>query len=203
MVRTLLRIALANLHCWPGCGRVTAQAPRQDAQARRVGDRMKALQREAEQLATQSKTLLGDLRQLEIERDLRTEEARQAETAATAAQQSLVATSARVTELEQRATRNCQTSVASSSIFTSGVAAATPNCCSGPATFATFRGRLVRSRHSQLSTSVDCPNIARHSTPCEPSGRRSSGRRTNCARDNSRRSRRVPPPSVRLPRAPP
>ena len=52
-----------------------AQAPRQDAQARRVGDRMQALQREAEQLAAQSRTLLGDLRQLEIERDLRTEEA--------------------------------------------------------------------------------------------------------------------------------
>jgi murein hydrolase activator len=79
-----------------------AQAPRQDAQARRVGDRMKALQREAEQLATQSKTLLGDLRQLEIERDLRSEEARQAEAAAAAAQQSLVTTSARVIELEQQ-----------------------------------------------------------------------------------------------------
>ena len=81
---------------------LTAQAPRQDAQARRVGDRMKALQREAEQLATQSKTLLGDLRQLEIERDLRTEEARQAETAAAATERSLVTTSARVTDLEQQ-----------------------------------------------------------------------------------------------------
>lgn len=81
---------------------LTAQAPRQDAQTRRVVDRMKALQREAEQLAIQSKTLLGDLRQLEIERDLRSEQARQAEAAATAAQQSLVITSARVTDLEQQ-----------------------------------------------------------------------------------------------------
>jgi murein hydrolase activator len=79
-----------------------AQAPRQDAQSRRVTDRIKALQREAEQLAAQSKTLLGELRQLEIERDLRTEEARQAEAAAATAQQSLVTTSARVAELEQQ-----------------------------------------------------------------------------------------------------
>jgi len=81
---------------------LTAQAPRQDPQARRVGDRMKALQREAEQLATQSKTLLGDLRQLEIERDLRSEEATQAEAAAITTQQSLVVIAARVTELEQQ-----------------------------------------------------------------------------------------------------
>lgn len=81
---------------------LAAQSPRQDAQARRVNDRMKALQREAEQLARQAKTLLGDLRQLEIERDLRTEEARQADAAATAAQQSLVTTSGRVAELEQQ-----------------------------------------------------------------------------------------------------
>jgi murein hydrolase activator len=81
---------------------VIAQTPRQDAQSRRVGDRIKALQREAEQLATQSKTLIGELRQLEVERDLRTEEARQAEAAAASAQQALVATSARVAELEQQ-----------------------------------------------------------------------------------------------------
>lgn len=79
-----------------------AQAPRPDTPARRVNDRLQALEREAQQLATQSRTLLGDLRQLEIERDLRTEEARQAETAAVAAQQSLDAITARVATLEQQ-----------------------------------------------------------------------------------------------------
>ena len=67
-----------------------------------MDERIKALQREANQLATQSKTLLGDLRRLEVARDLHTEEARRAETAASAVQQSLLTTSARVTDLEQQ-----------------------------------------------------------------------------------------------------
>lgn len=79
-----------------------AQAPRPDTAARRVNDRLQALQREAQQLATQSKTLLGDLRQLEIERDLRSEEARQAGAAAVASQQSLDTITARVATLEQQ-----------------------------------------------------------------------------------------------------
>jgi septal ring factor EnvC (AmiA/AmiB activator) len=81
---------------------VVAQTPRPDTATRRVNDRLQALQREAQQLATQSKTLLGDLRQLEIERDLRTEEAHQAEAAAAAAQQSLDTITARVATLEQQ-----------------------------------------------------------------------------------------------------
>jgi len=62
---------------------------------------MQALQREAEQLAAQSRSLLGDLRQLEVDRDLRTEEARQAEAAANTAQQELDATTVRVEALER------------------------------------------------------------------------------------------------------
>jgi septal ring factor EnvC (AmiA/AmiB activator) len=60
------------------------------------------LQREAAQLAVQSRGLLGDLRKLEVERDLRTEEAREAEAAAATAQQSLLTTTARVAVLEQQ-----------------------------------------------------------------------------------------------------
>lgn len=81
---------------------VGAQEPRQETPTRRVGERIQALQREAEQLATQSRSLLGDLRQLEVERDLRIEEARQAEAAAAAGQQALDATTARVDALEQQ-----------------------------------------------------------------------------------------------------
>ena len=44
------------------------------ALAARATDRIKALQREAEQLAAQSTTLLGQLRQLEVTRALRAEE---------------------------------------------------------------------------------------------------------------------------------
>jgi murein hydrolase activator len=81
---------------------LSAQTPRQDTQSRRVRERIQALQREAEQLAGQSRTLLGDLHRLEVERDLRTEDAKQAEAAAAAAQQSLVTTTTRITVLEQQ-----------------------------------------------------------------------------------------------------
>jgi murein hydrolase activator len=81
---------------------IAAQSPRQDAESRRVSERIRALQREAEQLASQSKTLLVDLQRLEVERNLRTEEAKQAEAAAAAAEQSLLTTAARLTVLEQQ-----------------------------------------------------------------------------------------------------
>jgi septal ring factor EnvC (AmiA/AmiB activator) len=50
---------------------------RTEAQAERVSDRLQALQREATELANQERTLLVDLRRLEVERDLRTEQLRQ------------------------------------------------------------------------------------------------------------------------------
>jgi len=78
-----------------------AQTPASDSQARRVGDRIKALQQEAERLATQSRTLLVELRQLEVERDLRTQQAEQAEDAVAAAQQDVQDTTARIAALEQ------------------------------------------------------------------------------------------------------
>ena len=49
-----------------GSGRIAP--PRTDA--RRIDERMRALQKENEELARQSQTLLGELRKLEIERDL-------------------------------------------------------------------------------------------------------------------------------------
>ena len=48
-----------------------AQQPdraRTEALARRAGERLQALQREADSLAAQERTLLGDLRKLEVER---------------------------------------------------------------------------------------------------------------------------------------
>jgi murein hydrolase activator len=77
---------------------LAAQAP--DPQARRVDDRMRALQRENEQLARQATTLLGDLRKLEIQRDLRLQEWRQAEASAAEAQQALVHAGDRLAALE-------------------------------------------------------------------------------------------------------
>src|SRR5450631_3743912 len=60
---------------------VGAQAPaeraRTEALARRATERLQALQREADRLASEERTLLGDLRKFEIERQLRSEELKQ------------------------------------------------------------------------------------------------------------------------------
>ena len=79
-----------------------AQAP--DAQSRRVDDRIQALQRENEQLANQAKTLIADLRRLEIDRDLRVQESLQAQAAATEAQQALARANERLAAIEQERT---------------------------------------------------------------------------------------------------
>ena len=72
-----------------------------DAMARRVGDRIKALQVEADRLATQSRTLLGDLRQLELQRDIANEKVKQADAAVAQAQASLQQATDKIAALEQ------------------------------------------------------------------------------------------------------
>jgi murein hydrolase activator len=64
-----------------------AQQPAATTPAARAADRIVALRHEAEMLAAEERTLLGDLRKLEVERDLRVEEARRldAEAASVAA----------------------------------------------------------------------------------------------------------------------
>ncbi len=76
---------------------------RAEALARRAADRMLALQREADSLANQEHTLLGDLRKLEIEREIKTAELKQADAAVSRAQAELDATAARMTTLESQA----------------------------------------------------------------------------------------------------
>jgi septal ring factor EnvC (AmiA/AmiB activator) len=71
-----------------------AQAP--DPQSRRVDERLRALQRENEQLAREATTLLGQLRKLEIQRDIRVQEWMQAEAAAVEAQAAVVQASERL-----------------------------------------------------------------------------------------------------------
>jgi murein hydrolase activator len=76
-----------------------AQAP---DSARRVDERIRALQRENEQLARQTQTLVVELRRLEIERDLRVAAAQQAEAAAADARTALERTTARLATIEQQ-----------------------------------------------------------------------------------------------------
>src|SRR5580700_7997079 len=55
----------------------TADRARTEGLAQRVSERLQALQREADTLAAQEKTLLGELRGFEIQRQMRSEELRQ------------------------------------------------------------------------------------------------------------------------------
>jgi septal ring factor EnvC (AmiA/AmiB activator) len=83
-----------------------------EALARRATERLQALQREADRLAVQERTLLGELRKLEIERQLRSEEMKrlagdavkvEAELAATAERVQVLQTSERAAQPELRA----------------------------------------------------------------------------------------------------
>ncbi len=65
-----------------GATLIGAQAPdraRVQSETRRASERLLALQREADALAAQERSLLIDLRRLEVERDLRTEQLKQAQ----------------------------------------------------------------------------------------------------------------------------
>jgi septal ring factor EnvC (AmiA/AmiB activator) len=73
--------------------------------ARRVNERVLALQREADGLAREARTLLGDMRRLEVERDLAVERAAEADADVDEARAAFAAVSERLTALEhQRAT---------------------------------------------------------------------------------------------------
>ncbi len=72
----------------------------QDVQ-RRASERLRALQAEAEQLLSAEKTLLVELRRLEVERDIRLEEQREAEAGLAAATAELAATTAHLDALER------------------------------------------------------------------------------------------------------
>jgi septal ring factor EnvC (AmiA/AmiB activator) len=63
-----------------GAAGLVAQRPdraRTESQARRANERLISLQREADALAKEQRSLLGDLRRLEVERDLKSEQLRQ------------------------------------------------------------------------------------------------------------------------------
>jgi septal ring factor EnvC (AmiA/AmiB activator) len=66
----------------------------------RITDRIRALQREAERLAGESRTLVGDLRQREIDRQIKVEQLRQAEAAMSEAEKALQSTTTRLSDLE-------------------------------------------------------------------------------------------------------
>jgi murein hydrolase activator len=76
-----------------------AQAPAEPD--RRAEDRLKALQRESDALLAQERTLLGDLRRLEVQRDLKAEQRRQIEAELKQLTSELAATTEHLAALER------------------------------------------------------------------------------------------------------
>ena len=82
-----------------------AQQPdraRTEALARRAAERLQTLQREADDLASQEQSVLGDLRKLELERQIKAEEFKQADAQVQAVTADLTSATARMRELEQK-----------------------------------------------------------------------------------------------------
>jgi septal ring factor EnvC (AmiA/AmiB activator) len=79
-----------------------ADRSRTEALARRATERQQGLQREADQLASEERTLLNDLRRLEVERQIRTEDVRRASAAADEVAAELATTADRIDELERQ-----------------------------------------------------------------------------------------------------
>ncbi len=76
--------------------------PQTEALARRATERLQALQQEADQLASQERTLLNDLRRLELERQIKLENLKGVSADADKVASELAATSDRILQLEQQ-----------------------------------------------------------------------------------------------------
>jgi septal ring factor EnvC (AmiA/AmiB activator) len=99
----LALLALALALAVPPAAAQDDDRARTEAQARRAAERLQALNDEAERLAGEARSLIGDLRKLEIERQIRAEEFRQADDASKTAAAELARVDAEVTRLEQEA----------------------------------------------------------------------------------------------------
>ena len=97
----------AFVHCCIGAllsASLTAQAPeraRTEALARRATERMQALQREADRLASEERTLIGDLRKVEIDRQLKAEQLKQIDNEAGSVQTELETTARHMETLKR------------------------------------------------------------------------------------------------------
>ena len=87
------------------CSLSAQQADRSDTDAlsRRAAERLKTLHDEAERLTSQEKTLLGELRKLEVDRQIKSEEIRQAEADAVQVAAELTGLDRQIATLDQKA----------------------------------------------------------------------------------------------------
>lgn len=105
----MTRTAFALLCALAVGAALAAQAParqdrsRIDAASRRAADRLKALQKEADDLVAREQTLLNDLRKLEVERQIRVEQLAQIERDAGQTKRQLADTTKRAEDLKRTA----------------------------------------------------------------------------------------------------
>jgi septal ring factor EnvC (AmiA/AmiB activator) len=106
-LRVVLRIAaIAVLTAALGAQTpVPSERERADAAAKRTADRLRALQRESDALAAQERTLLADLRKLEVDRQIAIENLSRIE-------RDLAATSKKLDDAEARAAELARTAAA-------------------------------------------------------------------------------------------
>src|SRR4051794_34156780 len=86
-----------------GAAQTLPDRSRTEALARRAAERLQSLQREADRLASDERTLLGDLRKLDVDRQIRGEELKQAGADAAKSQAELDETTARISSLQESA----------------------------------------------------------------------------------------------------
>ena len=102
MTRRILTCAAAALALGIVLDAQTADRPQSETQALRVNERIRALQAEADKLAGEARSLLGDLRRLEVERQLQTERVAEARAAVVDAEAAIAAANGRLDALEQQ-----------------------------------------------------------------------------------------------------
>jgi len=86
-----------------GIAQTLPERARAEALARRAAERLQALQREADRLAADERTLLGDLRKLDVDRQIKAEELKRVDADAARVQSELDKTIARMDSLQASA----------------------------------------------------------------------------------------------------
>src|SRR5262245_32821687 len=99
----LVMIAVASLSLLAQAPAPTTDQSAVDAAAKRAADRIRALQRESDSLASQERTLLVELRKLEVDRELKSEELASAERDLRRTREQVAAASARAAALQNTA----------------------------------------------------------------------------------------------------
>jgi len=87
----------------PPVGAQQTDRARAEALARRATERLQSLQREADRLASQERSLIDDLRKLEVERQLKAEELKRVDADAVRIERELTTTTTRMEALEKSA----------------------------------------------------------------------------------------------------